>query len=124
MGGLYADQFVEVLAGGVDLAGSLCTGELRRIAVDRRQLRIKHVRNVHDERRLHRIFAIGERIQDLERAVSLAARSRLILRQARQITRVAPELGRDAVIWMPPNGEGEDDDTRSEAPNHFDDFLP
>src|SRR5687768_8056238 len=46
------DEGVEVLAGGEDLAGGLGAVELARVALDRRQLVVELLADVHHERGL------------------------------------------------------------------------
>src|SRR5258706_13158389 len=71
VGGLHADQLVEVLPRREDLAGRLGAVELRGVAADRLHLRFEAVRDIHDERRLHRVFPVGQRIKNLERPMGL-----------------------------------------------------
>src|SRR5882724_1964552 len=55
--GLYADQLVEVLSGGMNLSGGLGARELRRVTTNRLHLHFEHIRYVDDERRLHRVLS-------------------------------------------------------------------
>src|SRR6059058_4870131 len=66
---LDADQLVEVLSRGMDLPRRPGTVELRCVAADGRHLGFEGIGDVHDERRLHRILAVGEGVEDFERPV-------------------------------------------------------
>src|SRR2546422_5433050 len=77
MSRLDADQLVQILPGGMDLTGGFRAGELRCVTANRLHLHVKHVRDVHDKRRLHRVFAIGESVErSEERRVGKECRSR------------------------------------------------
>src|SRR5882762_9055840 len=117
---LDADQFVEVLPGGKDLAGRLRAVELRRVAANRLHLRFEYVRDIDDERRLHRIFPVRERIQELVWPMRIPTGARRVLRQPSEIAPVATELGCDAVVWMPADGEGEYHHARFHATDQLD----
>jgi len=56
---------------------------------------------------LHRVFAVRERIEDLERPVRGAPPGAAILGEPGQVTRVASQLRRDAVIGVAADREGE-----------------
>src|SRR2546425_7021279 len=111
MGRLHADQLVQVLPRGVDLARRLRSVELRGVAADRPHLRLERLGDINHEGRLHRVFAVGEGVQDFERPVGLARRP--VLREAGEVAGVAAQLRGDAVVGMPAHGEGEDDDPRA-----------
>src|SRR2546430_9976846 len=66
---LNADQLVEILSRGMDLPGRLGAVELRCVAADGRHLGVEGIGDVHDERRLHRILAVREGVEDFERPV-------------------------------------------------------
>src|SRR5438128_12272567 len=118
MGRLHADQLVQVLPRGVDLARRLRSVELRGVAADRPHLRLERLGDINHEGRLHRVFAVGEGVQDFERPVGLARRP--VLREAGEVTGVAAQLRGDAVVGMPAHGEGEDDDPRARRADEAD----
>src|SRR2546425_1005824 len=122
MGRLHADQLVQILSRGVDLARRRRSVELRGIAADRPHLRLERVGDVDDEGRLHRVFAVGEGVEDLERPVGLAGRP--VLREAGEVAGVAAQFGRDAVVGMPAHGKGEDDDPRPRGADELDERCP
>src|SRR5688572_25009933 len=62
-------ETVQVLAGRKDLPRAHGAVELARVAADGGHLSLELVSDVHDERRLDRIFAVGERVEDLVRAM-------------------------------------------------------
>src|SRR6188768_3719906 len=72
VGILRLDQAVEVLARGKDLPGVLGAIELARIAADGRHFPCELRRDVHDERRLYGVFAVGEGVENLVRPMGLA----------------------------------------------------
>src|SRR5215813_12094055 len=94
----------------MDLTRGLRSGELRRIAANRLHLRLEDVRDVHHECWFHRVFAIGERIEDLGWPVRLAAGPGRELDEAGEIAGIAAELRGDAMVRVPSDGEGEDHD--------------
>src|SRR2546425_404297 len=122
MGRLHADQLVQVLPRGVDLARRLRSVELRGVAADRPHLRFERLGDINHEGRLHRVFAVGEGVQDFERPVGLARRP--VLREAREVAGVAAQLRGDAVVGMPAHGEGEDDDSRARRAHEADERRP
>src|SRR5438552_5121942 len=122
MGRLHADQLVQVLPRGLDLARRLRSVELRGVAADRPHLRFERLRDINHEGRLHRVFAVGEGVQDFERPVGLARRP--VLREAREVAGVAAQLRGDAVVGMPAHGEGEDDDPRARRADEADERRP
>src|SRR6266436_9637076 len=101
MGRLHADQLVQVLAGGVDLAGRLGAGELRLVAANRVHLLLEHVGDVHHERRLDRVFSIRQSVEELIRPVRFAPLARCILREAGEIAGIASQLRCDTMIGVP-----------------------
>src|ERR1044072_8044018 len=109
---LHANQLVEVLSGGEYLALRLRPLELGRIAANRLHLRLEDVRDVDHERRLDRVFAIRQGIQNLVRTMRLAAAARGVLRESREVARVATKLGRDAMIRMSPDRKRQNHHTR------------
>src|SRR3989442_93622 len=115
---MHVDQLVQVLSRGVDLACRLRTAELRGVAADRPHLRLERLGDINHEGRLHRVFAVGEGVQDFERPVGLAGRP--VLREAGEVAGVAAQLRGDAVVGMPAHGEGEDDDPRARPPDQAD----
>src|SRR6266566_3562147 len=66
---LNSDQLVEILSRAMDLPRRLGTVELRCVAADGRHLGVEGIGDVHDERRLHRILAVREGVEDFERPV-------------------------------------------------------
>src|SRR6266540_1522221 len=118
---LDPDQLVQIQPRGVDLPCRLGAVELRRVAADGRHLGVEAVGNVHDERRLHRVFAVRERIEDLERPVRGAPPRAPILGEPGQVTRVAPQLRCDAVIGVPAHREWENHDPGSCRPDQLND---
>src|ERR1041385_1553174 len=118
---LYASQLVEVLSGGEYLARRLRTLELGRIAANRLHLRFEDVGDVDHERRFDRVFAIRQGVQNLVWAMRLAATARGVLRESREVTRVATKLGRDAMIRMSPDRKRQNHHTRSCPANQLDD---
>src|SRR6266576_6249078 len=86
--GLHTDQLIEVLSSGMNLSGGLGARELRRITADRLHLYFEYIRDIDDERRLHRVLSIGERIQHFEGAVRVAALARCVVRETGQIAGV------------------------------------
>src|SRR5436190_1949004 len=104
---LDADQLVEVLSRGMDLPRRPGTVELRCVAADGRHLGIEGIGDVHDERRLHRILAVGEGVEDFERPVRGAPPGAPILGEPGQVARIASQLRRDAVVGMAPDRERE-----------------
>src|SRR2546422_6232928 len=118
MGRLHADQLVQVLPRGVDLARRLRSVELRGVAADRPHLRLERLGDVDHEGRLHRVFAVGEGVDDLERPVGLAGRP--VLREPGEVAGVSAELGCDAVVGMPAHGEREDDALRRHRADELD----
>src|SRR2546422_7432994 len=92
MGRLHADQLVQVLPRGVDLARRLRSVELRGVAADRPHLRLERLGDVDHEGRLHRVFAVGEGVDDLERPVGLAGRP--VLREPGEVAGVTAQLDR------------------------------
>ena len=119
---LNGDQRVQILAGRKNLAGRLGSVELATVALDGRQLSVELSRDVHHERRLDRILAIGQRVQHLVRAVGGA--SAVIARQSGQVTGVASKLGRNAVIRVAADGEGKYHHARREVTYLGDDKTP
>src|SRR5215210_4565310 len=69
MGVLSFHQGIEVLSGGKYLAGRLCAVELTAIALDSSQLALKLRSDVNDKGGLHRIFPVGQRVEQLMRTV-------------------------------------------------------
>src|SRR2546422_8041851 len=122
MGRLRVDQLVQVLPRGVDLARRLRSVELRGVAADRPHLRLERLGDVDHEGRLHRVFAVGEGVDDLERPVGLAGRP--VLREPGEVAGVSAELGCDAVVGMPAHGEREDDDLRPHRADELDERRP
>src|SRR3989442_1540015 len=122
MGRLHADQLVQVLPRGVDLARRLRSVELRGVAADRPHLRLERLGDVDHEGRLHRVFAVGEGVDDLERPVGLAGRP--VLREPGEVAGVTAQLGGDAVVGMPAHGEREDDDPRPHRADELDERRP
>src|SRR2546428_4218022 len=100
----------------MDLPRRVGTVELRCVAADGRHLGVEGIGDVHDERRLHRILAVGEGVEDFERPVRGAPPAppgppgALILGEPGQVARVASQLRRDAVIGMAPDWERENHD--------------
>src|SRR6266480_2243314 len=80
------------------------------VAADGRHLGIEGIGDVHDERRLHRILAVGEGVEDFERPVRGAPPGAPILGEPGQVARIASQLRRDAVVGMAPDGERENYD--------------
>src|SRR5438132_11927956 len=122
MGRLHADQRGQVLPRGVDLARRLRSVDLRGVAPDRPHLRLERLGDVDHEGRLHRVFAVGEGVDDLERPVGLAGRP--VLREPGEVAGVTAELGGDAVVGMPAHGEREDDDLRPHRADELDERRP
>src|SRR2546426_2722286 len=122
MGRLHVDQLVQVLPRGVDLARRLRSVELRGVAADRPHLRLERLGDVDHEGRLHRVFAVGEGVDDLERPVGLAGRP--VLREPGEVAGVTAQLGGDAVVGMPAHGEREDDDPRPHRADELDERRP
>src|SRR3989449_7814492 len=122
MGRLHADQLVQVLPRGVDLARRLRSVELRGVAADRPHLRLERLGDVDHEGRLHRVFAVGEGVDDLERPVGLAGRP--VLREPGEVAGVTAQLGGDAVVGMPAHEEREDDDPRPHRADELDERRP
>src|SRR5512134_1403870 len=83
---LRLDQGIEVLSRGKDLAGGLRALELTGVTADRFQLPGELGRDVHNERGLHRVLPIRQRVQDLVGAVRLPLR--WISRQAGEVAGV------------------------------------
>src|SRR5438477_3475068 len=118
VGRLHADQLVQVLPRGIDLTGRFGPVELRSVAADRLHLHVEGRRDIHHECRFHRVFAIRERIQNLKGAVGVPRPA--VFGEAGQVTGVAPQLGGDAMIGVPADGEGEDHDARARRPDELD----
>src|SRR5438552_1684364 len=103
---LNSDQLVEILSRGMDLPRRLGTVELRCVAADGRHLGVEGIGDVHDERRLHRILAVREGVEDFERPVRGAPPRppgpprAPILGEPGQGARIAAPLRRDAVVGM------------------------
>src|SRR5688500_11994019 len=91
MATLGLDERVQVLTGREDLAGGLRAVELARVAPDRFHLACELLAHVDDERRLDRVLAVGERVEDLVWPVRCPRG--LVPREARQKTGVPRELG-------------------------------
>src|SRR5438093_10171126 len=110
---LNADPLVEILSRGMGLPGRLGAVELRCVAADGRHLGVEGIGDVHDKRRLHRIFAVREGVEDFERPVRGAPPAPSgppgapILGEPGEVARVASQLRRDAVVGMAPDGERE-----------------
>src|SRR5256885_13300138 len=107
---LNSDQLVEILSRGMDLPRRLGTVELRCVAADGRHLGVEGIGDVHDERRLHRILAVREGVEDFERPVRGAPPGppgASILGEPGQVARIASQLRRDAVVGMAPDRERE-----------------
>src|SRR5207249_1314435 len=118
VGRLHADQLVQILTGGIDLAGCPGPVELRGVAADRLHLHVEGGRDIHHERRLHGIFAVRERIQNLEGPVGIARAA--VLGEPGQVAGVAPQLGGDAMVRVPADGEGQNHDARAGRPHELD----
>src|SRR5687767_2763448 len=115
MAALRLDERVQVLPGGEDLSSGLRTVELAAVAPDRFHLARELIAYVHDEGRLDRILAIGERVENLVRTVRIAGGA--IPGEAGEKAGIAAELRGHAVIGVPPDGKGKDDDPRPEMPD-------
>src|SRR5665213_2896160 len=95
---LMPDDVVERLAVRESLARLRRAVELRRVRLDREQLLLELCRDVDDECRLHRFFAIGERVEELEGAE--AREVGLDLRESGEKAGVRHELRAHAMIGM------------------------
>jgi len=122
VGVLRLDQLVEVLAGREDLARGLRAVELGLVAADRLHLGGKRRADVGHERRLHRILAVSERVDDLERPVRFAGG--VVFREAREVAGVARQLGREPMVGVASDGEGQDDGPGPEPADEGDDASP
>ncbi len=110
--GLVAHDVVERFAVRVDLAGLDGAVELRRVALERRDLRLEVRGDVDDEGRLLVILAVRDGVEELVRTMG-----RLVgfdFREPRDETGIADELGRDAVIGVAAARRRRDDHARAE----------
>jgi hypothetical protein len=119
---LGLDEGVEILTSREDLARILRPIELAGIALDCGQLPFELGGDINHERRFHRVFTVGEGVQDLVRAVRLA-RS-IVLGQAGEKAGISAQLGRDPVVRMATDWKGQNHYSWSEVPNVFDDDSP
>src|SRR5688500_16492027 len=115
MAALRLDERVQVLPGGEDLSSGLRTVELAAVAPDRFHLAPELIAYVHDEGRLDRILAIGERVENLVRTVRIAGGA--IPGEAGEKAGVAAELRGHAVTGGPAAGEGRGDDPGPALPD-------
>src|SRR5215218_1425062 len=111
MGVLRGNQGVEVLTGRENFSRGFRSIELRGVTLDGGELALELCADVHHERRFDGVFSVRKRIQNLVRPVCRSAG--IIASEPRQVTRVPAELRCDAMIWMPPDGEGKNHNPRS-----------